>query len=134
MLKTPKSDTILVIEDEDDIRSFVCRVVELEGYNALQAGDGLAGLKLTKEKQLAMVLLDLRLPNRSGWDVLQDMKADLAISSIPVVVLTASAAEAQKEKALAMGAEKYLVKPLSANALRQAIVDVLQSGDEASCH
>lgn len=50
MLKSPESQTILVIEDEDDVRSFVCRVLELEGYCALQAENGLAGLKLTREK------------------------------------------------------------------------------------
>lgn len=132
MLKSLKRNTILVIEDEDDVRNFVCRVLELEGFITLESEDGLTGLKLTKEKRVAIVLLDLHLPYYSGWEVLQNMKADPALSSIPVLVLTASAAVTQKEKALAMGAQKYLVKPLSAKTLRQAVVGALRGG-EVSC-
>lgn len=80
-----------------------------------------------------MVLLDLRLPYCSGWELLQEMKADPAISSIPVIVFTASAAVTQKEKALAMGALEYLVKPLSAKTLRQDVTGVLRGRGVVSC-
>jgi CheY-like chemotaxis protein len=126
MVKKGSRATILIIEDEDDIRTFASRVLELEGYRVLQAGDGDEGLRLARGNQVAMVLLDLRLPGRDGWAVLSQMKNDPELSSIPVVVFTASAATQQRSQALAGGAADYLVKPLSATSLRKSIARILQ--------
>jgi adenylate cyclase len=126
MVKKGSRATILIIEDEDDIRTFASRVLELEGYRVLQAGDGDEGLGLARGNQVAMVLLDLRLPGRDGWAVLSQMKNDPELSSIPVVVFTASAATQQRSQALAEGAADYLVKPLSATSLRKSIARILQ--------
>ena len=68
-----------------------------------------------------MVLLDLRLPGRDGWVVMDEMKNDPKLSTIPVVVFSASAAEWQRKKALSMGAIGYLIKPLDAASLKQAV-------------
>jgi adenylate cyclase len=126
MAKKGNRATILIIEDEDDIRTFASRVLELEGYRVLQAGDGDEGLRLARGNQVAMVLLDLRLPGRDGWAVLSQMKSDPELSSIPVVVFTASAGVPQQSRALAGGAADYLVKPLSATSLRKAIARILR--------
>lgn len=126
MAKKGSRATILIIEDEDDIRTFASRVLELEGYRVLQAGDGDEGLRLARGNQVALVLLDLRLPGRDGWAVLSQMKDDPELSSIPVVVFTASAGVPQQSRALAGGAADYLVKPLSATSLRKSIARVLR--------
>jgi len=126
MAKKGSRTTILIIEDEDDIRTFASRVLELEGYRVLQAGDGDEGLRLARGNQVAMVLLDLRLPGRDGWAVLSQMKSDPELSSIPVVVFTASAGVPQQSRALAGGAADYLVKPLSATSLRKSIARILR--------
>lgn len=126
MAKKGNRATILIIEDEDDIRTFASRVLELEGYRVLQAGDGDEGLRLARGNQVALVLLDLRLPGRDGWAVLSQMKSDPELSSIPVVVFTASAGVPQQSRALAGGAADYLVKPLSATSLRKSIARVLR--------
>jgi len=126
MAKKGNRATILIIEDEDDIRTFASRVLELEGYRVLQAGDGDEGLRLARGNQVAMVLLDLRLPGRDGWAVLSQMKSDPELSSIPVVVFTASAGVPQQSRALAEGAADYLVKPLSATSLRKSIARILR--------
>jgi adenylate cyclase len=126
MAKKGNRATILIIEDEDDIRTFASRVLELEGYRVLQAGDGDEGLRLARGNQVAMVLLDLRLPGRDGWAVLSQMKSDPELSSIPVVVFTASAGVPQQSRALAGGAADYLVKPLSATSLRKSIARILR--------
>lgn len=113
---------ILIIEDEAEIRRFAQRVLDLEGYRVLQAGDGEEGLKLAKSNpDLCMVLLDMRLPCLDGWAVLSNLKRDPELSSIPVVVFSASAAERHQERALGMGAASYLVKPLDAASLKQAV-------------
>jgi len=126
MVKKGSRATILIIEDEDDIRTFASRVLELEGYQVLQAGDGDEGLKLARGNQVVLVLLDLRLPGRDGWAVLSQMKSDPELSSMPVVVFTASAATQQRSQALAGGAADYLVKPLSATSLRKSIARILR--------
>jgi adenylate cyclase len=126
MVKKGNRATILIIEDEDDIRTFASRVLELEGYRVLQASDGDEGLKLARGNQVALVLLDLRLPGRDGWAVLSQMKSDPELSSIPVVVFTASAGVPQQSRALAGGAADYLVKPLSATSLREPIARILR--------
>jgi DNA-binding response OmpR family regulator len=121
-----KTKTILIIEDESDIQHFISRMLELEGYQVLAAGDGAIGMDLLLENPVSLVLLDLRLPVMDGWSVLQEMKRNPALSAIPVIVLTAIAESIQREKVLRMGAVKYLVKPLSAGILSQTIASVLR--------
>ena len=96
--------TVLIIEDEANIRNFASRVLELEGYRVLRAENGDEGFRLMRESQVALMLLDLRLPDEDGWLVLKQLKNDPELSSIPIVVFTASAAASQREKALRMGA------------------------------
>ena len=118
--------TILIIEDEAEVRNFASRVLELEGYRVLQAENGDIGLRLVRKSRVALVLLDLRLPGRDGWAVLEQLKDDPKLSSIPVVMFTASAALAQRDKALNMGAIDYLVKPLSAARLKEVVAHSLR--------
>ena len=126
MVKKGSQETVLIIEDEDDIRTVASRVLELEGYRVLQASDGDEGLRLARQGEISLVLLDLRLPGRDGWVVLSQMKSDSELSSIPVVVFTASAATQQRSQAMAGGAADYLVKPLSATSLRESIARILR--------
>jgi DNA-binding response OmpR family regulator len=121
-----KTKTVLIIEDEADIQNFISRVLELEGYHVLRAGDGRTGLGLMRGNGVDLVLLDLRLPGTDGWSVLREIKRDPATADVPVIVLTAIAEAIQRKKTLRMGAAKYLVKPLSAGDLSQTIAGVLQ--------
>ena len=125
-----KLKTILVIEDEVDIQNFISRVLELEGYQVLRAGDGKTGLDMLRENHVALVLLDLRLPGTDGWSVLREIKRNPDLSSLPVIVLTAIAESIQRKKTLRMGATKYLIKPLSASSLSQSIASVLRQQGE----
>ena len=121
-----KAKTILIIEDEVDIRSFIARVLQLEGYNVLEASDGTRGMEIIKKNPIALVLLDLRLPGPDGWSVLREIKRNPELARIPVVVLTAIAETMQRKKTLKMGASSYLVKPLSARSLSVTIAGILQ--------
>ena len=125
MVKKRKIDTILIIEDEAEVRNFASRVLELEGYHILQAKDSEEGMMLVKVVPVSLVLLDLRLPEHNGWEVLEQIKNEPEISEIPVIVFTASAGVLQQEKGLRMGAIDYLVKPLSAACLRETVARVL---------
>lgn len=126
MGRNARQETILIIEDEAPIRAFVSRVLELEGYRVLQAAEGGEGLRLVKESKVSLVLLDLRLPDYDGWTILEKLKSDPELASIPVVMFTASAAESARNHALAAGVAVYLVKPLSAAGLRSTVNAILR--------
>jgi len=117
---------VLVIEDEVNVQNFASRVLELEGYRVLQAENGDECFRLMRESQVDLIVLDLKLPGVDGRLVLEQLKNDPELSSVPVIVFTASAAASQREKALKMGATDYLVKPLSAASLRGAIARILK--------
>ncbi|MHB8104424.1 MAG: response regulator [Dehalococcoidales bacterium] len=125
MIKRRGTYTVLIIEDESDIQNFVSRVLELEGYIVFKAGDGNIGLATLREHTIDMVLLDLRLPGPDGWSILRIIKHTPELKKIPVVVITALAEAAQRERTLRMGAAQYLIKPLSAHGLSKTIEDVL---------
>jgi DNA-binding response OmpR family regulator len=125
MTRKSRSKTVLIIEDEADIRNFIARVLELEGYRVLEAGDGTRGMEIIRENTVALVLLDLRLPGPDGWSILREIKRNRELSAIPVVVLTAIAETIQRKKTLRMGATSYLIKPLSAHSLSRAVASVL---------
>jgi DNA-binding response OmpR family regulator len=122
----PAIKTVLIIEDEADIRHFISRVLELEGYQVFQAGDGMTGMELLRENHISLVLLDLRLPGPDGWSVLRTIKQRQELASIPVIVLTAIAEPVQRKKTIRMGADEYLVKPLSASNLSRTIASILK--------
>lgn len=129
MMKRNRKDIVLVIEDEVDVRKFASRVLTLEGFTVLETDNGEQGLKLARKNKCALVLLDLRLPGRDGWFVLKKMKEDPALRDVPVIVFTASAGIPQRERALHMGAVDYLIKPLSAAAIRDSIARAMKPQD-----
>jgi DNA-binding response OmpR family regulator len=126
MDKKRKEKTVLIIEDEDDIRSFIARVLQLEGYKVLEASDATTGMEIIRETPVSLVLLDLRLPGPDGWSILREIKRNPELAKIPVVVLTAIAETIKRKKTLRMGAASYLIKPLSARNLSMTITGILQ--------
>ncbi len=125
MAKKHETKTVLVVEDEADIRNLASRILELEGYHVLQTENSEEGMRLMRESRVSLVLLDLRLPGRDGWAMLQQIKSEPELSAIPVIVFTASAGVSQQERALNMGAADYLVKPVSAAKLRKSVARAL---------
>ena len=117
---------VLIVDDEADVRNFASRVLELEGYRVIQAGDGDRGIEIIKRRQVSLVLLDLRLPGHDGWWLLEEMKSEPSLSAIPVIVFTAIAEASERERALGMGAADYLVKSLSAANLRKSVTRILR--------
>lgn len=125
MVKRREKGTILIVDDEVQILDFSSRALELEGYHVLKARDADQAVRVSRENRIGLILLDLRLPGRDGWSVLNEIVSNRESSSIPVVVYTASAGAAEREKAITMGATDYLVKPLSVAALKQTVDHVL---------
>ncbi len=101
----------LVIDDEEKIAGFLKRGLEAAGFTVLVARDGMAGLELARQHEVDVVILDLRLPRLSGEDVLRAMRREGL--TVPVIVLTAKDAVADRVSNLEAGADDYLVKPFS---------------------
>ncbi|OGO24811.1 MAG: hypothetical protein A2144_09590 [Chloroflexi bacterium RBG_16_50_9] len=126
MTEKTEPKIVLIIEDDFDVLKFVSRVLELEGYQVLTASCYDSGMEMIRESTIDLVLLDLILPGRDGWSILQEMKSAPDFSSIPVVVLTAIAELQQRKRTLRMGATDYLIKPLSAKKLKNTVSSVLR--------
>lgn len=110
---------VLVIEDEPDARELAARALTRAGFQVLGVGGGEAGLALARSKAPALVLLDIFLPDRSGWRVLQSLKHDPKTADIPVVVLSVNEDRAH---AMALGAAEHMVKPADRDKLAATVM------------
>jgi phosphate regulon transcriptional regulator PhoB len=117
---------VLVIEDERDIRELVRVNLEAEGFQVLEAADGELGLALVKRERPAAVILDLMLPGLGGLEVCRRIRAGEATARMPVVVLTARSAEADKVVGLEIGADDYVTKPFSPRELTARVKALLR--------
>jgi signal transduction histidine kinase/ActR/RegA family two-component response regulator len=110
---------VVVIEDEPDARELAARALTRAGFSVQGAGGGDAGLALVRAKNPALVLLDIFLPDRSGWRVLQSLKQDPRTRDIPVVVLSINEDRAH---AIALGAAEHIVKPADRDVLAATVM------------
>ena len=118
-------ETILIIDDEAGVRHSIAQAIELAGYQVLEAQDGNAGFKMARENQVALIILDLRLPDVDGWSILCQIKSEPKLSKIPIIIVTGSDEIGQRDKALRMGATEYFTKPLRLAGLREVIRRIL---------
>ena len=102
------SPTVVVIEDEPQIRRFVRTALEAEGCHVVEAGEGERGLVEAGTRKPDLVILDLGLPDRDGVDVVRDLRN---WSAVPILILSARSDETDKVAALDAGADDYLTKP-----------------------
>ncbi|MEK9175235.1 MAG: response regulator [Patescibacteria group bacterium] len=101
---------ILFIEDEEALRRALGDVLSQSGYEMLTASNGEAGVEVAKKQSPDLILLDLVLPKKSGFEVLQELKEDPTTKNIPIIVLTNLEGSEDIERALVSGATTYLVK------------------------
>ncbi len=109
----PLDKTVLVVEDNDINMKLLHDVLELHGYNVLQAKDGMEGWRMAREHRPDLILMDIRLPGISGLEATKRLKADETLKSIPVIAISAFAMAGDKEKFLEGGCDAYIPKPIS---------------------
>ena len=118
--------TVLVVDDEAPIR-LLCRVnLEAEGMTVLEAADGEKGLELARAERPDVVLLDVMMPGRSGWEVAEELLADEATSSIPIIFLTARAEIRDRAKGIDLGGVDYVTKPFNPVELAPLVEDLVR--------
>lgn len=113
----------LLIVDDNERNIFALKAfLKVKGYQPLQAGSAAEGLKILKENTgIDLVLLDMMMPDMDGYEMVQLMKNDNHIKSIPVIAVTAQAMAGDKEKCLEAGVDAYITKPIDIDALLNAI-------------
>lgn len=117
--------TILIVDDEDDIRELIMLNLQREGFDTLEAADGLQAVKIARKKKPDLILLDLMLPEKDGYSVFRDLKQSNLTQNIPVVMLTARGKLDEKITGLSLGADDYVTKPFSPKELMLRIKNVL---------
>jgi len=114
-----ESQDVLVVDDDEDIRGLLVQALTYHGYQVRTATNGQEALDQVVEKHPDLILLDLRMPGVDGYEVIRRLKAKESTQPIPIVVITASPVDKERDKVrvLGMGANQYLTKPLSVQAL-----------------
>ncbi len=119
-------DRILVVDDEPDIIALVAYHLARSGYRVSTASTGTEALQAVRDEQPALVVLDLMLPELSGFQVLERLRADRAFADLPVLMLTARREEPDRVQGLSLGADDYLVKPFSPQELVLRVRNILR--------
>jgi CheY-like chemotaxis protein len=103
--------TVVIADDEPFLRELVRATVESEAYNVIDAADGDEAWAMIQTHRPELVLLDVRMPGRTGLDVVKSIRAEPALAGTRVILLTAKAQPGDVEAGLAAGADFYLTKP-----------------------
>jgi two-component system, cell cycle response regulator DivK len=107
-------ELILVVDDNDQNLRLARKVLQSAGFRTLEASGGAEGVSLAVEHRPDLVLMDIRMPDMTGTEVLQKLRADERTAAIPVVAHTSSAMKGDRERFLADGFDGYLEKPIRA--------------------
>jgi len=111
---------IVVVDDDEAIRTLIAAALRFEGYEIMEAGDGAEGLTLVRDYRPDLVVSDVNMPVMDGFAMLQALRADAAIQAIPVILLTSLQEREHVRSGMASGADDYLTKPLVFDELREA--------------
>lgn len=114
---------ILVVEDEAKLSEVVKSFLEAEGYQVVQAYNGVDALELFESEEIHLVILDLMLPKLSGEEVCSHIRSR---SDVPIIMVTAKVSEEERIEGLSMGADDYVVKPFSVKELVQRVKALLR--------
>ncbi len=115
---------ILIIEDEPNIRELVLYNLSQNGYEPLEAEDGLQGIAMARSENPDLILLDIMLPGKNGYDICKELRAEG--SKIPIIMLTAKNDEIDKVLGLEFGADDYISKPFGIRELMARVKAVLR--------
>lgn len=126
---TPKR--ILVVEDEDNIAVALDYLMSREGYEQRRTATGAGAVDMIRDMRPDLVLLDVMLPEVSGYEICQNVRMDPALNDVKILMMTARGSAMERRKGLAMGADGFISKPFELKALRAEVRRIL-AGDSLS--
>ena len=119
--------TLLLVEDDPDIRDAVSRLLMRRGYEVRVAVDGVEALTLVREGPIPpeLIIMDLRLPRMNGWDAIAAIRADF--DDLPIIALTGDTSREDRERATSAGADLFIAKPIRIQLLCDAIESLMSA-------
>jgi len=117
---------ILVAEDERDIRELIGFTLRFAGFEVVLTANGIEAIEKAPEVQPDLILLDVRMPKMTGYEVCRQLKENPVTSAIPIVFLSAKGQEGEIKEGLDLGAVEYIVKPFAPDDLTNQVRDVLK--------
>lgn len=119
--------TVLIADDEPNILISLEYLMKREGYRVVVAHDGQEACDLIAREHPDMVLLDVMMPKKTGFEVCHAIRANDMFKTMPILLLTAKGRDTDVAKGLAMGANDYMIKPFSTKELAQKVRDLLEA-------
>ncbi len=126
-----QKETILVVEDDEDILNLLQFNLEAAGFAVIASADGYEGLNLAKAKRPDLVVLDIMLPGLDGFEICKELKRRKETAAIPVIMLTARGEEVDRIVGLELGADDYVVKPFSPREFLLRVKGILKRAQPA---
>ena len=128
-LQPSRSRLILVVDDEPRMIRFIRMNLELEGYQVVEAKNGLQALEQVRQHLPDLVIMDVMMPEMDGFETLRMLRE---ISTVPVILLTVRSEEEDRIRGLELGADDYITKPFSPRELNSRVNAVLRRADAAA--
>jgi len=121
---------LLIDDDRDLLPSMVMLLEELSDFTIVTADNGLKGLERIVSERPDCVVVDVRMPQLNGYQLVQTLRGDPDTADVPLIILSALVQERDQWIGLAVGVDRYLTKPVSAEELIATIIEVTQRGDD----
>ena len=120
------STKILIADDEPNIVISLEFLMKREGYQVLVARDGVAALEAIRRERPALVLLDVMMPGKTGFEVCAEVRADESLAGVKIVMLTAKGRDTDVAQGMGVGADAYVTKPFSTRELAAKVKELLK--------
>ena len=118
--------TILIVDDEPNIVISIEYLMKRAGYDVAIAYDGQQALDYLAENTPALMILDVMMPNKNGFEVCEEVRSDNRFVDLPILMLSAKGRQAEMSKGLSLGANAYITKPFSTHDLVERVKSLLQ--------
>ncbi len=119
---------VLIADDKATSRELIRMALESSGYEISEASDGIEALRFAHEIEPDLIILDLHMPGVDGFGVVAELRHDAKFAATPIMALTASAMQGDREQAIAAGFDSYVSKPIPLSTLRQEVGRLLNRG------
>ncbi|MBB3700742.1 response regulator [Flammeovirga yaeyamensis] len=129
IVKVKEKQTLLVVEDNIEVRNFIVELL-LSEYNIIEAENGEKGIEAVKENAIDLIISDVMMPEMDGITMCKHLKTNVKTSHIPIILLTARTAEQYKHEGLEIGADEYLNKPFNVQELKLKVRNLLRFVDQ----
>lgn len=123
---------ILIADDKPSSRELLRAILEHANYVVVEAADGEEALLMAAETNPQLIILDIHMPKRDGFGVIEELRKDPALQDLPIMALTASASLDDKDRIMDSGFDVCLVKPIGPARLREAVASLLQQSTSAT--